>query len=444
MLVQSARKRAAVFSVIVALLANPIVAGSQLFLLGSAGESCFDACFRQGFNCETRILTQNTIEPFTAAGYNCPSQALSTWDSAWQPGVDAKGNCKGFVNVSGGVGCQSSMTGQRRLCSCNVPNATYGPIGMAYSQGEVDTTERTMFAQRLNTEMNVTGTMNHFWLTPCSESLIVRYYVDGEQNASIAFHPWLASGYGPWQHNNSPPWGTKWFGKASKHGSWSWNFPVPFQESIRITIQADTPAGLYMIVRGVLNVSAQIGSIQLPHGAKLRQFTTNRTLAPLELIDLAALEPTVGVDGGLFFMHTIALESGTPNMLEGCYHWYRTYGEEWPGLLLSSGTEDFFDSGWYFDAGTYRARVSGATDAQWINQSLARVSAYRFHDVDYLTFGNEGFRFQWRNGDLQDDSGLKCFVAPWQVANGAGGASPVGRPVQTKILAYAWVYTWSY
>jgi len=43
------------------------------------------------------------------------------------------------------------------------------------------------------------GVMNHFWSTcspKCESDLMVRYYVDGEVNASIQFHPAMASGVG--------------------------------------------------------------------------------------------------------------------------------------------------------------------------------------------------------------------------------------------------------
>jgi hypothetical protein len=39
--------------------------------------------------------------------------------------------------------------------------------------------------------------MNHFWATcdaECEGALLVRYYIDGEENASIAFEPGMAAG----------------------------------------------------------------------------------------------------------------------------------------------------------------------------------------------------------------------------------------------------------
>ena len=111
---------------------------------------------------------------------------------------------------------------------------------------------------------------------------------------------------------------------------------------------------------------------------------------------------------GLLFQHTLAVQSGNLNFLEGCYHMYTPYDQPYPGVLLSTGTEDFFDSAYYFNAGEFHAPVSGFTH---LNQTGGvTFSAYRFQFMDPLPFKN-GFRLQWRNGDMVDKkTGLKCFT----------------------------------
>ena len=93
------------------------------------------------------------------------------------------------------------------------------------------------------------GVMTHFWVTGPAGSLSVddavfRYYIDGEQTASIGqfhslhslalvnfvafirfhveFTPSLACGVA--FDNDAAPWGTAWFGKGSKSGGWFHNF----------------------------------------------------------------------------------------------------------------------------------------------------------------------------------------------------------------------------
>ena len=60
-------------------------------------------------------------------------------------------------------------------------------------------------------------------------------------------------------------------------------------------------------------------------------------------------------------MHTLAFDAPNLNTLEACYHLHSPYSEPWPGRLLSSVTEDFFDSAYYFNAGQFHLLVSGFT-----------------------------------------------------------------------------------
>ena len=66
---------------------------------------------------------------------------------------------------------------------------------------------------------------------------------------------------------------------------------------------------------------------------------------------------------GLVFMTALAVNnSGTGvGFLEGCPHLFDPPDAAWPGILLGSGTEDYFDSGWYFNAGEFRLPVAGDT-----------------------------------------------------------------------------------
>jgi hypothetical protein len=50
--------------------------------------------------------------------------------------------------------------------------------------------------------------------------------------------------------------------------------------------------------------------------------------------------------------------------------------QAFPGTLMSTGTEDYFDSGWYFDAGEFRLPVSGFTHLDNSNNEI-KWSAYR-------------------------------------------------------------------
>lgn len=103
------------------------------------------------------------------------------------------------------------------------------------------------------------------------------------------------------------------------------------------------------------------------------------------------------------------------------------------GLLISTGTEDYFISAYYFNAGQFRLPNSGYTHFKSAN-STVELSAYRFHTADPLVFTN-GAKLTWRNGDATDPAtGLKCLIET--------GGNVVGSPTAANVLAYAWVYTW--
>jgi len=279
--------------------------------------------------------------------------------------------------------------------------------------------------------------MTHFWATafhPILDGTLIRYYIDDEAVASIQFYPPLASGVG--FDDQKDPWGTEWFGKGAADGSWFNNFRIPFQKSIRITYQKTTPGtgnGFYIIVRGLPIVQGQsfitIGGVPIPSTARMNFLNFQKTVQPLEWVPVADLPSPAR---GLFFMHTIAVQSGNLNFLEGCYHSYTPYNQSFPGTVLSTGTEDYFDSGWYFNGGEFRFPVSGFTHLA-SSSGVVTWSAYRFHTMDPIRF-EDGFRLLWRNGDAVDPAGQKCYMET--------GGNIVGSPTKSDVTIYGWAYTW--
>ena len=85
-------------------------------------------------------------------------------------------------------------------------------FGTGLSGGSFSPVEKTLFAHEITA--GHTGVMNHFWSTcnaECEGALTVRYYIDGEKNASIVYEPGMASGTGfddpaaPWGVSLNPP-----------------------------------------------------------------------------------------------------------------------------------------------------------------------------------------------------------------------------------------------
>lgn len=307
-------------------------------------------------------------------------------------------------------------------------------FGTAISRKSVSCDEETeIFAYNVSATATF-ASMTHFWITADTndiDNVLVRLYLDGEDKASIVFEPALACGVG--FQDEASPWGTKWIGHGAEIGAWYINYRIPFQTSIRITLQLQPtiPTMLYYtIVRGVENVPIVIGTFTLPSTARMTLHTLKDFVAPpLAFVSLINL-PT---GRGLVFQQSLSILNTEMTFLEGCFYLYTPYNASFPGMLLSSGTEDYFDSAYYFDSGEYRLPVSGFTH---LNATDGRVefSAYRFHEMDPLFF-EDGVRLEWRNGDMEDPpTTRKCLTRT--------GGNVIGNPSDSKINYYGWVYTW--
>ena len=327
-------------------------------------------------------------------------------------------------------------------------------FGTGKSAFELSDAEITVF------EHNTTqpAAMTHFWMTGApaagpngTDSAIVRYYVDGEKTPSIEFLPPMAAGVG--FGDATPNWGTAKIGRGSNLGGWFVNIRVPFSLNVRVTLAMPTGARgtAFVILRGCEECGPiRVGEFTLPPTARLRLHKLEaQPFAPLEFVPLVNL-PT---GDGVIYMHAIAASSASFNFWEGCYRMHTPHDAPWPGLVLSTGMEDYFDSAFGFNAGAFRLPSSGCThrtlgeervvsaqDGENVRTRPLNVSAYRFHEEDPLFFHN-GVRYSWRNGDYinakaHPDS-PKCYID-----QPGPGDKPVGVVLTTTVTAYTWVYTW--
>eukprot|EP00042_Codosiga_hollandica_P029172 m.158762 g.158762 ORF g.158762 m.158762 type:complete len:435 (-) comp53003_c0_seq2:32-1336(-) len=423
--------------VVVVAVALCVWGASGQYTLGLQGESCTATCGRLGRTCLTTINTNNSALIFEQLGSNCTADTQPWW-AANQPcactgeGDPNYGRCVGYIDVPQFVACQAQYWSVRRLCNCGEDISSQPYFGTGLSNGEVTTEEVAIFTHKIAS--GATGVMTHFWVTTpvgIADETIIRYYVDGETNASIAFNPPLAAGIG--FGDPQAPRGNKWIGMGAGNGAgvaYFVNIMVPFSSSIVITAQrpAGNSGAFYMIVRGALNKPIEIGGLVLPPSSKLLLQTFQGLLQPLEYLNVTA----VPSGPGFHFFSTLAVQSGNLNFLEGCYHAYTPFNQSYPGTIMSTGTEDYFDSAYYFDAGQFYFPVSGFTH---LDQTDGITwSAYRFHEMDPLVF-QDGFRFVWRNGDAVDPAtGYKCILE--------FGGDIAGSPTASNVTSYSWVYVW--
>jgi hypothetical protein len=207
---------------------------------------------------------------------------------------------------------------------------------------------------------------------------------------------------------------------------------VPFQKSIQVTgrlASSETQSRtIWVIVRGVENLPTNFQGFTLPMNARLvLQKIDNRLYEALDFVTVANI--TSGQ--GFLLSHTLAVSSASINFIEGCYHAYTEYDQPFPGEGISSGTEDYFDSAFTFNAGQFHFEVSGFTHFKKQDNGTFELSAYRMHDMDLIFFTN-GFRFVWRNGGLLDDRGIKCILE--------SSGHPAGSPAKSVVSSYALIY----
>jgi hypothetical protein len=236
----------------------------------------------------------------------------------------------------------------------------------------------------------------------------------------------------------------------------------------------NTTMGLFAILRGLegdestLAATTQLGGVPLPplksYNVQLRLLkNTAYNSEHLEFVPLAnisrwqpgstsraaatATSQDLNVTGGALFLATVGFRPGKGSRgLDwggGCWWALTNKGaalEPGKAMLLGTGIEDFFNSGFAFSffGKTFHNDLSGLTHVHGStghgmdNPRPDWWSAYRYFDQDPLTFSDGRFEFVWRNGE-SPGPGLTCRPG--------GRATDKGSP--TVIDSYSWVYTWS-
>ena len=272
------------------------------------------------------------------------------------------------------------------------------------------------------------GCLTHFWFGgnyAGVEDTRIRYYIDGEEEASIDMDLYMGHGIG--FNDNHAPWSNRHMGKIGRQNGVFNNYQIPFGQSIRVTAQRTTHAHgnppIWWIIRGVEHGRVHLGGMELPREARLKLVRNEGIeVEPLAEFDLCD-EPG---EGAVFqvTMQAEGLEDGGVTYLEGCIRAYLEGGET--PILISSGLEDYFLGTYYFDTGRFYNDTAGLTH---FDQGAKRFAAYRIHDDDPIFFSN-GLRLTCRNwekihGELDRDA-----------------VNAYGSPQRVRYTTYTWVYVW--
>ena len=222
-----------------------------------------------------------------------------------------------------------------------------------------------------------------------------------------------------------PPWGTHGIGRLGLGGGAYTSMKIPFASRLRVTATmapGQTKARTFFsLVRGLENYGPVVlpySMLALPSGVRLRSFVRDVVLAPTEWAVLAnatvadgrrgggesgGSDRSGGGDGGggALLMVVQRVSSGNAHCLEGTHVATVDGGANStvPGgadVRLSSGFEDYYLSGQYFDAGAFASPLSGMTaENRWLEPS--RLVAYRLHEADPVVF-ERSLVLRWQNG----------------------------------------------
>lgn len=118
--------------------------------------------------------------------------------------------------------------------------------------------------------------MQHFWAGGSFggyERSIVRYYVDGEGDASVAIP--FGLGLGSDMLAQHAPWSAgALFGKTGQPSGIFHNYHIPFARSVRVTVSlgGSGEQDFWIILKGTSGLLPRIGGETLPPGARARTF----------------------------------------------------------------------------------------------------------------------------------------------------------------------------
>ena len=179
----------------------------------------------------------------------------------------------------------------------------------------------------------------------------------------------------------------------------------------------------------------------MPLSSRLRVYKQDKVVAPLEFVTLS----NTTNKAGMVFLVTFNVVSNSSTFMEGCVRANIDNADE--TTFLSSGTEDFFLSAYYFNKGEYQGFQSGLTYKSE-NGDPTQIVAYKFF-VDDPIFFRKSFKLIWRNfEELGGPNGCPNQFP----ANMKEEGFPVhfserlkkkfGSPANARIQSYVWVYEW--
>jgi hypothetical protein len=286
------------------------------------------------------------------------------------------------------------------------------------------------------TTMNLPGEGHNF-----NHYGVLRFFWDGEQTPSVEvpFGDFFGVPWGKYTHYTAEP-------LSCTSGGYNCNFIMPFARGCRIEAvnQSSEPWPALFFQIQYLEMAEQPSLLRF-HAQWRRQNPTKQHV-PYRILEAQGMGNFAGVH--LFMqnaewwldprrMARRAKETGTPfgaffpemvgmGMLEG---WERIYVDDEPvPSMTGTGTEDYFNSGFYFSNGTFSAPYWGCTVRDYLT---SRCAAYRFHIPDPIPF-QHSLVVDMDHGYTNQVAGDYTSVAYWYQSEPHADFSPL-PPVEERL-----------
>ena len=275
------------------------------------------------------------------------------------------------------------------------------------------------------------GIVRHFWCTfpgntAIRSQLILRMYWDGQKHPSVRVPLGAFFGVGFGQQVNY-----KSATLEETSGGYNCWWPMPFHKGAYWTITNETKQrvnGFYWNIGfdAYKKVTARMLEFHalwrsedpVPPG---QNYVILRTRGRGQYVGTALFMQ--GLQGpSLWFLEGNVMVYVDDH---GKKDYYQGIGPPKPGQVLprieGTGTEDYFDSGWYFASGPYSAPYHGCLIKE---TKRARISAYRWYVVDPIPF-KKSIRFTIQVGTEDNCKAAYSSVAYWYQAGPQRAFSPL-------------------
>lgn len=248
------------------------------------------------------------------------------------------------------------------------------------------------------------GVVRRLWLTIApwnnvylQRQGIIRCYWDGEASPSVEVPvaDFFGMGFGEWKQYISQP-------LSMTSGGFNCYWAMPFHKSARITFENRSSVPIDAFYFNVAVEMTPVPKDALYFHAQFRR-TISKLGKPIQILQANGRGHYVGT---LLSMQPLRTKSEL--FLEGDEQVF-VDGETRPSIQ-GTGTEDYFNSGWYFNTGVYSSPYHGVT---LIREGNNRINAYRWHVQDPIPF-RRSLLFQIEHGPHNDTSNVYySSVAYW-------------------------------